>query len=146
MSESGESKDGSPRSPMERSQSFRLNKKAQKRTSKGGSLRLSKKDAAVFKDEADTSKAEEEEEEGESPTPKKMERKNSVLGRLFGRKNKSSSPKKEILTFNAQFPPPDLLEHMRAMARGAVGGGQTTQTQTPPQRKRTQVKVAIVEH
>ena len=124
---------------MERSQSFRLNKRAARMNTKGGSLRLNKKEAALFKDDVDNSKNEEEEEERESPTPKKMERKNSVLGRLFGRKKSSSSPKKEILTFNAQFPPPDLLEHMRALARGAVAGGQVAETQTPPQRKRTQV-------
>merc|ERR1719319_2242839 len=132
---SGDSREGSPKSPMERSQSFRINKKAQKLATKGGSLRLSKKDAAVFKDEAETKKNDEDEER-ESPTPKKMERKNSVLGRLFGRKKSSSSPKKEILTFNGQFPPPDLLEHMRAMARAQAGHG--AETQTPPQRKRSQ--------
>merc|ERR1719509_121057 len=131
----GDSREGSPKSPMERSQSFRINKKAQKLATKGGSLRLSKKDAAVFKDEAETKKNDEDEER-ESPTPKKMERKNSVLGRLFGRKKSSSSPKKEILTFNGQFPPPDLLEHMREMARAQAGHG--AETQTPPQRKRSQ--------
>ena len=142
LDSSGDSREESPRSPMERSQSFRINKKAQKLATKGGSLRLSKKDAAIFKDDAgDTTiaKNEEEEEERESPTPKKMERKNSVLGRLFGRKKSSSSPKKEILTFNAQFPPPDLIEHMRAVARAQAGiAGQAAETQTPPQRKRSQ--------
>ena len=129
---------------MERSQSFRINKKAQKLATKGGSLRLSKKDAAIFKEDAgDTTiaKNDDEEEERESPTPKKMERKNSVLGRLFGRKKSSSSPKKEILTFNAQFPPPDLIEHLRAAARSqqvSNSSGQVAETQTPPQRKRSQ--------
>ena len=142
LDSSADSREESPRSPMERSQSFRINKKAQKLATKGGSLRLSKKDAAIFKDDAgDTTvgKNEDEEEERESPTPKKMERKNSVLGRLFGRKKSSSSPKKEILTFNAQFPPPDLIEHMRAVARAQAGcSGQAAETQTPPQRKRSQ--------
>ena len=142
LDSSADSREESPRSPMERSQSFRINKKAQKLATKGGSLRLSKKDAAMFKDDAgDTTvgKNEDEEEERESPTPKKMERKNSVLGRLFGRKKSSSSPKKEILTFNAQFPPPDLIEHMRAVARAQAGcSGQAAETQTPPQRKRSQ--------
>ena len=145
LDSSGDSREESPRSPMERSQSFRINKKAQKLATKGGSLRLSKKDAAIFKDDAgDTTTVgkneDEEEEQRESPTPKKMERKNSVLGRLFGRKkSSSSSPKKEILTFNAQFPPPDLIEHMRAVARAQAGcSGQAAETQTPPQRKRSQ--------
>jgi hypothetical protein len=62
-----------------------------------------------------------------------MERKNSVLGRLFGRKKSSGSPKKEILTFSAQFPPPDLIENMKLSAAQVL---HTAETQTPPQRKK----------
>jgi len=138
---SEESQPESPRSPntnssnLERSQSFRMSKKSQKITAKGGSLRLSKRDALAFQDENDNSKHEETEveQERESPEPKKMERKNSVLGRLFGRKKSSGSPKKEILTFSAQFPPPDLIENMKMTAHIS----QTAETQTPPQRKKT---------
>merc|ERR550517_2303926 len=76
LDSSGDSREESPRSPMERSQSFRINKKAQKLATKGGSLRLSKKDAAIFKDDAgDTTTVgkneDEEEEQRKSPTPKK---------------------------------------------------------------------------
>ena len=58
-----------------------------------------------FKEENDNSKNEEAEEDSENESPKRMERKGSVLGRIFGRKKSSQSPKKEILTFSAQFPP-----------------------------------------
>lgn len=132
----------SPRSPnsstnLERSQSFRMSKKSQRVTTKGGSLRLSKRDAQAFKDDNDSTKNEEveNEHERESPEPKKMERKNSVLGRLFGRKKSSASPKKEILTFSAQFPPPDLLENLKMIQ--SVHLSQTVETQTPPQRKKS---------
>jgi len=109
---SEESQPESPRSPntnssnLERSQSFRMSKKSQKVTAKGGSLRLSKRDALAFQDENDNSKHEETEveQERESPEPKKMERKNSVLGRLFGRKKSSGSPKKRNINFFCPIP------------------------------------------
>lgn len=137
---SEESLPESPQSPnnssnLERSQSFRMSKKSQKITAKGGSLRLSKRDALTFKEDNDNTQNEEAEveQERDSPEPKKMERKNSVLGRLFGRKKSSGSPKKEILTFCAQFPPPDLIENMKMTAHLS----QTAETQTPPQRKKS---------
>jgi len=147
---SEESLQDSPRSPnsssnLERSQSFRTSKKSQKIMAKGGSLRLSKKDALSFKEDNDNSKNEETEidQERESPEPKKMERKNSVLGRLFGRKKSNGSPKKEILTFCAQFPPPDLVENMKIQQNLHLS--QTAETQTPPQRKKTRALIPTPE-
>ena len=88
-SSSSHSPPASPASPgtaanLERSQSFRLNKRAAKSLAKGGSLRLNKKEAAVVA--AEGGQGPEEEERQESPDPRPMERKGSVLGRLFGRK------------------------------------------------------------
>merc|ERR1740122_35751 len=67
-----------------------------------------------------------------------MERKGSILGKLFGRK-KSGSPKKEILTFSAQFPPPDM--DLPAKPIPSMAACQTIETQTPPQRKKSQTKL-----
>ena len=121
----------SPSSQLERSQSFKMSKKVQKTFAKGGSLRLSKKEASNLKEEKDNSKNEEADEDSDGESPKKMERKGSVLGRLFGRKKSNTSPKKEILTFSAQFPPPDLLENLKIAQR--LQSSQSTETQTPPQ-------------
>ena len=69
---SEESQPESPRSPnansanLERSQSFRMSKKSQKVTAKGGSLRLSKRDALAFQDDNGNTKHEETEVEQES--------------------------------------------------------------------------------
>ena len=125
--------ESSPSSHLERSQSFKLSKKVQKSFAKGGSLRLSKKESVSFKEENDNSKNEEAEEDSENESPKRMERKGSVLGRIFGRKKSSQSPKKEILTFSAQFPPPDLVESMKVSGRLQLS---STETQTPPPVKR----------
>ena len=124
----------SPNSHLERSQSFKMSRRVQKTLAKGGSLRLSKKEAKEFKEETDNSKNEEAEDEMEDESPKKMERKGSVLGRLFGRKKSNPSPKKEILTFSAQFPPPDLLESLKK-AR-SLQQSSSMETQTPPSVKK----------
>ena len=117
---------------LERSQSLRISKKSLKQMSKGGSLRLSKKDALAIMNEVDeNTKNQEEEEERTSPSPKKMERKNSFLGRIFGRKKSNGSPKKEILTFSAQFPPPEL-----EMSRSLTLDLNSVETQTPPHVRR----------
>ena len=142
-SEDTEQSQGSPQaSHLERSQSFKLSKKVQKSLSKGGSLRLSKKESVTFKEDVENSKNEEAEEELENESPEPMKRKNSVLGRIFGRKKSSSgSPKKEILTFSAQFPPPDLIEKLKA-GRGREVGREgrevhsSTETQTPSQKRK----------
>ena len=124
----------SPNSHLERSQSFKMSRRVQKTLAKGGSLRLSKKEAKEFKEETDNSKNEEAEDEMEDESPKKMERKGSVLGRLFGRKKSNPSPKKEILTFSAQFPPPDLLESIKKSR--SLQQSSSTETQTPPSVKK----------
>ena len=127
----------SPNSHLERSQSFKMSRRVQKTLAKGGSLRLSKKEATPYKEETDNSKNEEAEDEMEDESPKKMERKGSVLGRLFGRKRSNPSPKKEILTFSAQFPPPDLLESLKqSRLRQQQQQSLTTETQTPPSAKK----------
>ena len=119
-------------SHLERSQSFKLSKKVQKTLAKGGSLRLSKKESVTFKEDIDT-KNEDAEEELENESPEPMKRKNSVLGRIFGRK-KSSGSKKEVLTFSAQFPPPDLIENLKQAQRQREVSS-TTETQTPTQKR-----------
>ena len=124
----------SPNSHLERSQSFKMSRRVQKTLAKGGSLRLSKKEAKEFKEETDNSKNEEAEDEMEDESPKKMERKGSVLGRLFGRKKSNPSPKKEILTFSAQFPPPDLVESLKKSR--SLQPSSTMETQTPPSVKK----------
>ena len=139
-SEDTEQSQGSPQaSHLERSQSFKLSKKVQKSLSKGGSLRLSKKESVTFKEDVENSKNEEAEEELENESPEPMKRKNSVLGRIFGRKKSSSgSPKKEILTFSAQFPPPEMLEKLKA-GRGREVAREvhsSTETQTPSQKRK----------
>ena len=123
------SEDSNNGSHLERSQSFKLSKKVQKTLAKGGSLRLSKKESVTFKDDVD-SKNEEADEEPENESPEPMKRKNSVLGRIFGRKKSSSSAKKEVLTFSAQFPPPDLIENLKARQREVPSSSETTQTPT----------------
>ena len=126
-SEESESSQQSP-SHLERSQSFKMSRKAQKTFAKGGSLRLSKKEVVALKEDSESHKINEEDSDDESP--KKMERKGSVLGRLFGRKKSSNtSPKKEILTFSAQFPPPDLLENLKVSQKLY---SHSSETQTPP--------------
>ena len=148
----------SPRSQqatLERSQSLRISKKSLKQMSKGGSLRLSKKDALAVMAEGEEKggggreAASGESDERTSPSPKKMERKNSFLGRIFGRKKSSSgsSPtKKEILTFSAQFPPPDLdLQQHYHPPPPRHFDLQSAETQTPPhvRRKPAAVPVAV---
>ena len=103
---------------------------------------MSKKESVTFKEDVDNSKNEEAEEELETESPEPMKRKNSVLGRIFGRKKSSTgSPKKEILTFSAQFPPPDLIEKLKA-GRGREVGREvrevhsSTETQTPTQKRK----------
>ena len=120
---------------LERSQSLRISKKSLKQMSKGGSLRLSKKDALAVTmevNENSENNKNQDSDERTSPSPKKMERKNSFLGRIFGRKKSNGSPKKEILTFSAQFPPPEL-EMMRSPPVLDVN---TVETQTPPHVRR----------
>ena len=87
---------------------------------KGGSLRLSKKDAAVFREEDE----DEVMEESAVQTPNKttFERKNSFLGKLFKKKSPTSpssssgsANKPEMGTFSAQFPPPELVEHYNSI-------------------------------
>ena len=138
--EQGEQSQGSPpaSSQLERSQSFKLSKKVQKSLAKGGSLRLSKKESVTFKEDVENTKNEEAEEELENESPEPMKRKNSVLGRIFGRKKSSSgSPKKEILTFSAQFPPPDLLEKLKAgRGREVREVVSSSETQTPTQKRK----------
>ena len=94
---------------------------------KGGSLRLSKKDAMIFREEDEddamvSSALESPSAVVSTPPSKTFERKNSFLGKLFNRK-KSNSPssssctnaKPEIVTFSAQFPPPELVEHYNSI-------------------------------
>ena len=119
---------------LERSQSLRISKKSLRQMSKGGSLRLSKKDAMAITLEVegeDNNNKSLESDERTSPSPKKMERKNSFLGRIFGRRKSNGSPKKEILTFSAQFPPPEL-----EAARVHSMELQSAETQTPPHVRR----------
>ena len=134
----------SPRSQqttLERSQSLRISKKSLKQMSKGGSLRLSKKDALAIMAETDEKNKDAESDERTSPSPKKMERKNSFLGRIFGRKKSSGSPtKKEIQTFSAQFPPPELELQMSAPRHLDL---QTAETQTPPHVRRKPVRPGL---
>ena len=132
-----EESESSPSSHLERSQSFKMSKKAQKSFAKGGSLRLSKREVVALKQENDMKTNTEEviQDSEEEESPKKMERKGSVLGRLFGRKKSNpQSPKKEILTFSAQFPPPDLLENIKLSQKLSVSNN--TETQTPPSVKK----------
>jgi hypothetical protein len=138
---------------LERSQSLRVSKKSMRKMAKGGSLRISKKDTLVALLAAgenetrvpDTAVA----EENTPSPPKKLERKNSFLGRIFGRKKSASSsssssggsggsPKKEILTFSGQFPPPELAV-MPAANGGRLGAFpdlHSVETQTPPHQRR----------
>ena len=96
---------------LERSQSLRISKKSLRSlSSKGGSLRLSKKEAANA-----LKQVKEETSENDSPQPSKsFERKNSFLSKLFNSSSASDkspkvSKKKPILaTFSAQFPPPEI--------------------------------------
>ena len=141
---------------LERSQSLRVSKKSMRQMAKGGSLRLSKKDAilaaAMMAEHTNSQEMMVGEENSITTTPsppKKLERKNSFLGRIFGRKKSASlsssssggggSPKKEILTFSGQFPPPEL--EMMAATMGGTSSGRLTdlhsvETQTPPHQRR----------
>ena len=140
-SSNGNSGGGVP--TLERSQSLRISKKSLRQMSKGGSLRLSKKEALSIMSELEeghttnTKDTSATSDEHTSPSPKKMERKNSFLGRFFGRKKSGTSPKKEILTFSAQFPPPDMEIMRRNNLPLSVANDQNTvETQTPPHVRR----------
>eukprot|EP00095_Tigriopus_kingsejongensis_P006000 maker-scaffold505_size153196-snap-gene-0.19 protein:Tk06000 transcript:maker-scaffold505_size153196-snap-gene-0.19-mRNA-1 annotation:"AGAP006598-PA" len=106
--------DSSPTFNLERSQSLRVSKKSMRNMAKGGSLRLSKKDALIFKegDESNLEPTQLEttlEDASDSPT-KTFERKNSFLGKFFNKKKSQPVIKPQVVTFSAQFPPPEIVE------------------------------------
>ena len=147
LQESPRNNSGPGVATLERSQSLRISKKTLNKMSKGGSLRLSKKEALSIMNELEESGANKNKDTSigsddntSSPSPKKMERKNSFLGRFFGRKKSNGgSPKKEILTFSAQFPPPELEAIRRSnMPPLTIVGGDinSVETQTPPHVRR----------
>lgn len=118
---SGSSSSANSSFNLERSQSLRISKRSLRSlSSKGGSLRLSKKDAANALKQV---KEECTENQPQQPsTSKTFERKNSFLSKLFNggsgshssstasnTSKKSSQIVKPVLaTFSAQFPPPEL--------------------------------------
>lgn len=100
---------------LERSQSLRVSKKSMRNMSKGGSLRLSKKDALIFKEDGESItdapiQIEELQDTTIASPPKLFERKNSFLGKFFNKKKSQPQVKPKIVTFSAQFPPPELVE------------------------------------
>jgi len=89
---------------LHRSQSLRLPKDSKRKIVKGGSLRLAKEEAKALLDAKNVVKKSEDLTASSVPIHKPLERKDSILGRLFSRKKSH----KEIRVFSGQFPPPDL--------------------------------------
>jgi len=88
---------------LQRSQSLRLSKDSKRKIYKGGSLRLAKEEAKTLLEFKNESICEKDVKVSSPPTHKPLERKDSILGRLFSRKK----PPKEIRVFSGQFPPPE---------------------------------------
>lgn len=107
LPDSRKSKNYFPQRTLQRSQSLRLSKDSKRKINKGGSLRLGKDEAKNllgFKPEPIPEPASQKDVKVSSPpTVKTLERKDSILGRLFNRKKSQ----KEIRVFSGQFPPPE---------------------------------------
>lgn len=88
---------------LQRSQSLRLSKDSKRKIYKGGSLRLAKDEAKTLLEFKQDSIGDKDVKVSSTATHKPLERKDSILGRLFSRKKST----KEIRVFSGQFPPPE---------------------------------------